>query len=152
MQVSGITHRLGAGGHIYVAVQHAMKLRKLLIEMKAAGVPCISTLDRSMIYFIGRPGLVKIGRSVDPWARLGKLQTGAAEPLRMLLTMPGGAAQENALHRRFAHLRVHGEWFRLTADLADFIEASSRKTSHERKSETKLRQIMERIDAGISAS
>jgi hypothetical protein len=44
--------------------------------------------------------------------RLGQLQTGSAEKLVVLATIRGNKRTERALHRRFAHHRLHGEWFR----------------------------------------
>lgn len=75
------------------------------------------------VYFIqqGDSGAIKIGCSKNPTQRLQGLQTGHSEPLRLLTCAVGSQAQERALHDRFAHLRVSGEWFRPAEDLLAYI-------------------------------
>lgn len=75
------------------------------------------------VYFIqqGDSGAIKIGCSKNPTQRLQGLQTGHSEPLRLLTCAMGSQAQERALHDRFAHLRVSGEWFRPAEDLLAYI-------------------------------
>ena len=78
------------------------------------------------VYFIQDCGSheVKIGFTLgEPMARLRKLRTGNPRHLKLLATIPGGSAEERALHDRFAALRVRGEWFKLDAHLGGFIEA-----------------------------
>jgi hypothetical protein len=78
---------------------------------------------KSHVYFIqqGDSGAIKIGCSKNPSQRLAGLQTGHSEPLRLLTCAVGSQAQERALHDRFAHLRVSGEWFRPADDLMAYI-------------------------------
>lgn len=73
-----------------------------------------------MIYVIGerRSGVVKIGLSDNPTARLADLQTAHPRPLQLLMTLPGGWRDEQALHDAFADRRLSGEWF-------DFGEANA---------------------------
>lgn len=75
------------------------------------------------VYFIqqGGAGSIKIGYSKNPTQRLMGLQTGHSEPLHMRAMAPGSMAQERALHDRFAHLRVSGEWFRPGEDLIAYM-------------------------------
>lgn len=79
----------------------------------------------SRVYFVqaAAGGPVKIGRSADPLARVASLQTANPEHLRVLATMPGGAAVERALHRMFEAHRVRpgGEWFRPAAEVLAFV-------------------------------
>jgi hypothetical protein len=57
---------------------------------------------------------VKIGHTSgdDALVRRKALQTGNPSELVVLGTMPGEQSDETWLHRRFAHVRVAGEWFR----------------------------------------
>lgn len=75
------------------------------------------------VYFIqqGDSGAIKIGCSKNPTQRLAGLQTGHSEALRLLTCAVGSQAQERALHDRFAHLRVSGEWFRPAEELLAYI-------------------------------
>lgn len=77
------------------------------------------------VYFIqsGDAGNIKIGTtSGDPRLRLGSLQTGNPEKLRLLVAVPGGVRVEHSLHARFASARVTGEWFEPTKELVSFVE------------------------------
>jgi hypothetical protein len=75
-----------------------------------------------MVYFIqvGSEGLVKIGHSGDPTARMRALQTSHAEALRLLGVVRGGRREELEIHRKFAGFRVSGEWFLPDMKLLEF--------------------------------
>lgn len=62
---------------------------------------------------------MKIGWTSDLVGRLETLQVGYPGRLVVLRTVDGGVALEKQLHRRFAKLRVHGEWYRLTPDIVE---------------------------------
>jgi hypothetical protein len=76
-----------------------------------------------MIYYIQAGEYLKIGYTGSPTAdgRLAALQTASPLDLRILATEPGEVVDETALHRRFAHLRVRGEWFRFEGELLDHV-------------------------------
>lgn len=75
------------------------------------------------IYFIqAESGPVKIGTSASAHSRLTTLQTANHEHLTLLGLMDGGEVEEAAWHRRFSHLRIHGEWFEPGADLLAAID------------------------------
>lgn len=69
-------------------------------------------MSEGYVYVIGARNqpIVKIGRSADPQKRVAAIQTMSPMPLEVLWTHPGGHF-EAKLHRHFAHLRTHGEWF-----------------------------------------
>ncbi len=79
------------------------------------------------VYFLEATGtgLVKIGKATgDPKSRVAWLQTGSAAELRLLHWIEGrNKGDEAALHRRFKHLRVRGEWFRFEGELAEYVKA-----------------------------
>lgn len=83
--------------------------------------------DRHMIYFLAAPtaGMVKIGYSYSMWERVEVIQAMSPVRLNLIGAMPGDRTTEAALHLRFAHLRSHGEWFRLDDDLDGFISLQS---------------------------
>lgn len=73
-------------------------------------------------YFIQQgSGEIKIGRSVQPRARMRTLQSENGAKLTFLMAVPFSRITESAAHRKFSHLRLHGEWFRPEQDLLDFI-------------------------------
>lgn len=68
------------------------------------------------VYIIraGDTGKVKIGFTADSIAarRLAKMQTDNPERLVVIRWLAGGYDTETDLQRRYAHLRVRGDWFR----------------------------------------
>jgi DNA-binding Xre family transcriptional regulator len=77
-----------------------------------------------LVYFIRakRFELIKIGHAKDVLKRAGFVRCEVRSNLVILATMDGGRETEMACHRKFAHLRVRGEWFRPAAELLDYIE------------------------------
>jgi hypothetical protein len=81
-----------------------------------------------MIYFIQNGDAVKIGVTIhDARDRLAYLQTATPHKLTLLGHIEGSYDEERALHRRFAHLRIRNEWFRLTRELIEFIAEVTRQ-------------------------
>lgn len=76
------------------------------------------------VYFVqaGVGGPVKIGWSQDVPRRMAELQTGNAHRLALLGTIRGRMERESAVHARFTHLRMEGEWFRDAPELRDYIK------------------------------
>ncbi len=73
------------------------------------------------VYFVKRNDFIKIGSSISPEGRIKGLQTGFPEPLEVLAVVPDTVIGEMEAHRKFAHLRTTGEWFRSAPDLLEFI-------------------------------
>lgn len=73
------------------------------------------------VYFAYSGGLVKIGVSQNIRRRLHSFKTAAPVPVLLVGRMSGSTTLETELHRRFAPHRSHGEWFRLSDDLRQFI-------------------------------
>lgn len=70
----------------------------------------------------GQEGPVKIGVTKgSPRDRLRTLQTGNHEQLRGLAAWRAYPGDEAALHERFAHARIRGEWFRPVPELLDHV-------------------------------
>jgi hypothetical protein len=78
--------------------------------------------DRGQIYFITDESAIKIGFSKRPAKRMGNLQSGHPKPLKLIGSIDACAYEELIIHRRFDHLRLKGEWFRIEEELLDFIE------------------------------
>lgn len=108
---------------------HSMQFRRELhaLDNDLTGVGSAPPLPW-LIYFISSGDAVKIGISQDVARRLESLQCGSPVELTLLGTRPGGEVEERALHQKFAHLRIRGEWFRLERDLLEFINAAQHLT------------------------
>jgi len=93
--------------------------------------------DESLVYFIKAGRRIKIGRSLNPEARLKSIRGGNSQMPRnldpssakLLATEPGGPARERELHQHFAHLRVAGEWFNNGPELKIYISELNRRVA-----------------------
>lgn len=73
---------------------------------------------QTKVYFIQDDnGMIKIGYSSDPISRILALQTAHSGRLSFLRVIDGGQKTEAWLHRRYASLRVGGEWFHYIKDM-----------------------------------
>jgi hypothetical protein len=88
----------------------------------------------SVVYFMRRDGLIKIGVTTDVVKRAKAISKGSSMatgmtigPVEVLATTPGDGAFESRLHRQFAASRVDGEWFRPTPRLLRLIDRYQRR-------------------------
>lgn len=78
--------------------------------------------EKELVYFIGAEGgPIKIGKATDVKKRLSSHQTSNPEALRVYGVMRG---DESAIHQKFEHLRLRGEWFRREPELLAFISGN----------------------------
>lgn len=76
------------------------------------------------VYFLRAGEFIKIGKSSGhPGSRIAALQTGCPFPITLAAWEFGGLEREAELHRRFAGLRRHGEWFLDDGDLRAHVDA-----------------------------
>lgn len=94
-------------------------------------------MSEECVYVLGTPGsnVVKIGRTTNLKKRLADIQRMSPVPLEVLWTHPGGFELESALHRRFANIRSHGEWFRFDRSPVTSIREAVEALAPERKRE-----------------
>lgn len=82
------------------------------------------------VYFIADKArtAIKIGRGHDVRDRFASIQANSPVPLILLGYCSSGKRDvvERALHRKFALLRLHGEWFRYHPDILAEIETPAR--------------------------
>ncbi len=66
-----------------------------------------------VVYFVLAPaaGLMKIGKTNSVQLNLTALRRGSPVELQLWATIPGGLKKERELHKKFADVREHGEWF-----------------------------------------
>lgn len=76
-----------------------------------------------MVYAIVADGLgrIKIGKAANPEKRLRELQIGS--PVKLSLTFKAGwhDSNEKLLHACFQEERLHGEWFRQSPRIEEFL-------------------------------
>lgn len=80
-------------------------------------------MPKEVVYVLGTPGsnTVKIGRTTNLAKRVADIQRMSPVPLAVLWQTPGGHELETALHRHFACLRSHGEWFAFRLNAVQLI-------------------------------
>lgn len=66
------------------------------------------------VYVMMSGDYLKIGKSINPGARLRSLQRSTGYDIALIGSFRGLDADENALHTLFARQRFIGEWFRRT--------------------------------------
>lgn len=92
----------------------------------------VTGLEGPQVYFIEAVGLnrVKIGRTTGHAEyRLKEIQRMSPVPLRLITQIPANKFTEGRLHRRFSHLRLHGEWFEFGDDLQNYLVSIKRGLS-----------------------
>jgi hypothetical protein len=85
-------------------------------------VECIDSMYPRHVwltYFVSDGFALKIGKAKSVIDRIARLQTGNPNKLRAIAVI--GGDHEKALHRRFRHNSVSGEWFRFDSGLLDWI-------------------------------
>jgi len=85
-------------------------------------------MSEELVYVLGTPGsaTVKIGRTTNLRRRLADIRHMSPVPLAILWTHPGGRELEGNLHRYFAKLRSHGEWFTFQDDPVEAVSQAVR--------------------------
>lgn len=79
------------------------------------------------IYFLQglETGLIKIGLSTsDVEERIKAIRAMSPDQLRLLRVLPGGHSMEAFFHQTFKQARQHGEWFKPTPELLEFIDST----------------------------
>lgn len=92
----------------------------------------------NFVYFIQSEAdrSIKIGYSTNVAARLSYLATASAHPLKLLAVIAGDKRDEREIHWQFRKDHLHGEWFRSTERLLDFITALPEKIEVEKAART----------------
>jgi hypothetical protein len=101
------------------------KLKKDLADMRRQNQPYVDNTIGSSgyphVYFAYSAGRIKIGTSKDPKFRGQDLSLQSPHPVTVIMTMAGDHRVEREFHRLFDPLREHGEWFRLSSEMRQFL-------------------------------
>lgn len=81
----------------------------------------------SYLYAVDGGDLIKLGRSTRPDSRLSSLQTASPVLLDVLAVVPEWLMSEARAHDKWAGLREHGEWFRATPELREWVARIGRR-------------------------
>lgn len=78
------------------------------------------------VYFIEANHLIKIGFSRNLKSRVKMILDGLPCEGRFLHSIIGTERLEKFMHKKFAHIRKHGEWFQKTDELIFYIASVGR--------------------------
>jgi hypothetical protein len=78
-----------------------------------------------LIQIQSQDGPVKIGLTAsNPKSRILTLQTALPWDIKILHIIEGPRALEAALHHRYAHLHIRGEWYSFAKEMLDEIDSN----------------------------
>lgn len=116
-----------------MAFDHPTWLPTLIVEVKAYNSVYgkQERHDKRVVYFLqrGEDGPIKIGVSLNLKRRISELQTTSSEPLRLLGTVRGGYDLESNLHYELDEHRVHGEWFKPSAQVLAVVARETTRSA-----------------------
>ena len=124
LRVPTSTYRNWEMGLHKPAPSRTRTLRQQMAKAPLIKLPTSVVGAGSVVYFVryGHDGPIKIGYSATPRVRLAEIcSIQMPEPLIPMGAMPGSQADEVSLHRKFAALRLRGEWFRPAPELLEYI-------------------------------
>lgn len=121
-----------------VIKEEAQEIARLARLQSAAKIRTESA--DTVIYYVERDGYIKIGMTTNLEKRLKNLANGGTAsppgmtigPVTLLASHGGGRASEKYMHRRFADLRLAGEWFRSSPELLEHIAAINDRQARNR--------------------
>lgn len=85
------------------------------------GGPYCSSLGFHLYGIQCAEGPIKLGRAINPEKRRKQIQTGFAEPIRIIATAPEYVVSEAEAHRRWRSIRIRSEWFEPRPDLVEWL-------------------------------
>lgn len=84
--------------------------------------------EKAGVYAVsGAYGWVKIGRAANIARRMDELQICNPVLLRFLATLSNSPEDERAIHQRWAHLRLRGEWFLGSTELLAYVREEAER-------------------------
>lgn len=108
---------------LYEAVSRILRNADKKKVYRPTRVYLIATKDRTR---------AKIGISSNVKRRLSSIRTSCPEKVELLHSTPGTVELEKFLHKKFAHLQVHNEWYEYDISLEDeFIKLNNANVEFE---------------------
>lgn len=102
-------------GESWIHLRIERDIEAVLTSPRGKKLPGGDTLKgfNGYVYFIKNPatGLIKIGYSKNPWARLSELRRNYGSDLSVVATIKTVEKSESSIHAAFEQYRVEGEWF-----------------------------------------
>lgn len=93
---------------------------------------------------------VKIGYTERPKQRLSEANTMSPFPVDLLRCDEGSINDERRLHKKFADLRLHGEWFAFCGPVKMWAQGMENQINQANESNENVKMIIDRF-GGLSA-
>ena len=106
----------------YSELKSIIERHKNFLEQKNEKKENKVTIDDLYLILDTVDNVVKIGRSKNPDARLKQLQVATTHKLNLLYEIKGKGFMEEELHKRFADIRLAGEWFKNDGTIKKFFK------------------------------
>lgn len=103
------------------------------------------------LYFMHRPdGLIKIGRSSNPWRRRAAIQNELGVFVYFMYGVTDGGDLEKPIHKMFKDARRVGEWFEQTEAIRELVRRVGESCKRRRCSREQLLSVLaELCDEGL---
>ena len=110
-----------------ISFEDKLKLENILLKKDGNEIP-LDPKGKTFIYFVkASNGLIKIGITNDMEIRFKNLKMMSPCMISLVKCVEGNLTMESKIHKKFNHLRQHGEWFLESDDLLDFIKSITDK-------------------------
>jgi hypothetical protein len=115
------------GGRTFVILYVNKNSPEETAERAPDASPCDGSIMDGYVYFIANEGrgVVKIGESGNVQKRLASMQTGHCDDLKIIGIIPAAfpLRLEGELHAKFHKDHIRGEWFALSDEIKQYIQA-----------------------------
>jgi hypothetical protein len=117
--------------HVLSTSHNGWRQKQLTMKTKTPKEQLCLRLAISRVYFIQESGAgyIKIGTTKNVDARVRDGTTFTPHTLSVLALISGDHRIETTLHKRFAHARIRGEWFRPVPELLAYIAEIKARTT-----------------------
>ncbi len=113
-----------SGKNIFLSTR-TNSLRKAITVLEEVKKDCLEEYrgKKRRIYFIqSGDGPIKIGFSTNIELRLSAIRNWHPYKLTILKLLDGDYEDEHAIHKKFKHVKLTGEWYNPSEDLLKFIQ------------------------------
>lgn len=104
-------------------------------------IRCSKKTTSGFVYFLKCGDKIKIGKAEDVRKRMAGIQTSSPDIVECLGVTTGGVREERRLHKKFSHLRHHGEWFVDATEIREFINKNCDSLNDNKKGRSSTKNV-----------
>lgn len=125
LEAAGLIAKYEVKGTQYLTILNfGQRLRQKRRMFPDPGGESVSDNSSGYVYLIATSDedlIVKIGYSLNPWARANEISTGNHKKLKVIATFTGSVKEERELQGLLEKFRKNGEWFELPIEIKKFL-------------------------------